>query len=84
MPTSTSTFGKIHPDAPKELALFEFLVGTWTCEGKVKDDQGKWMDFSAEWIGQFILEGNAIADEFRAIWPDGSLFMHGQNIRIFN
>lgn len=73
-----------HPDAPPELALFAFLIGVWKCDGKVKTEDGIWQPFTAEWVGSYILDGSAIADEFRAIWPDGSLFMHGQNIRIFS
>ncbi len=77
-------FGTTHPDAPPELAQFAFLIGTWKCKGKVKSPEDEWQEFAADWIGQYILEGKAIADEFRATWPDGSLFMHGQNIRIYS
>ena len=77
-------YGLPHPDAPAELQRFSFLVGTWKCEGRVLGDAGEWKPFTADWIGHYILDGMAIADEFRAMWPDGSLFKHGQNIRMYN
>ena len=55
-------FGTTHPDAPPELAQFAFLIGTWKCKGKVKSPEGEWQDFAADWIGQYILDGKAIAD----------------------
>jgi hypothetical protein len=77
-------YGSPHPDAPAELRRFSFLVGAWTCQGRVLDEDGQWKPFAADWVGQYILDGMAIADEFRAVWPDGKLFKHGQNIRMYN
>ena len=79
-----NSYGTVHPDAPEQLATFAFLVGKWKCKGKVKAEEGQWRTFTADWVGQYILDGMAIGDEFRAVWDDGTLFKHGQNIRIYN
>lgn len=76
--------GQPNPEAPTELECFSFLVGLWNCAGKVKCKGDEWKPFTAEWFGRYILDGMAIADEFRATFPDGKLFMHGQNIRMYN
>ena len=73
-----------HPDAPPELGKFAFLIGVWDCRGRLKGEGDEWSEFTADWVGRYILEGRAIADEFRAVWPDGSLFKHGQNVRVYN
>ena len=67
--TSALTTDQPNPDAPPELKLFAFLIGVWKCEGKVKEDDGQWQSFAADWVGSYILEGNAIADEFKATLP---------------
>jgi hypothetical protein len=36
---------------------------------------GTYADFSATWIGRYILDGMAIADEFHSSAPDGSPYM---------
>ena len=81
---SLCTYGTPHPKAPPELDKFSFLIGVYNCKGRVRDEENQWVDFSAEWVGRYILDGMAIADEFCAHLPDGSLFKHGQNIRMYN
>lgn len=81
---SQSNYGTPHPNAPPELERFSFLIGVHNCKGRVKGEENQWNDFTAEWVGRYILDGMAIADEFCAHWPDGSLFKHGQNIRMYN
>lgn len=73
-----------NPDAPAELSLFDFLVGKWHCEGIYKADDGQEHEFQATWTGHYILDGYAIADEYRMLGPDGKPVMLGQNFRAYN
>ncbi len=77
-------FGKLNPAAPEELSRFAFLIGNWRCEAKVKLDDGEWQHFQAAWIGRFILEGYAIADEYRMTGPSGELIVLGMNFRTYD
>lgn len=63
---SLTTYGTLHPDAPAELRQFSFMVGKWTGMAKSLDQEGKWVEYPMEWIGRYILDGKAIADEMRA------------------
>jgi hypothetical protein len=43
--------------------------------GRVKLDGGKFAEFTVSWIGRYILDGTAIADEFHSLAPDGSPYL---------
>ncbi|MCI0335624.1 MAG: hypothetical protein L0228_20640 [Planctomycetes bacterium] len=77
-------FGKPNPNAPAALALFAFLVGRWRCEAKVRSANGEWQTFDATWIGRFILDGYAIADEYRMTGSSGELIVLGMNLRTYD
>jgi hypothetical protein len=70
-----TSYGERNPDSPNELEAFSFLVGKWEGTGRVKLDGGKSAEFAVSWIGRYILDGTAIADEFHSLAPDGSPYL---------
>jgi Protein of unknown function (DUF1579) len=72
---TVSTFGEKGINAPKELEAFSFLIGKWEGTGSTKLPDGKSAQFAATWIGRYILDGTAIADEFHSSAPDGSPYL---------
>jgi len=67
-----TTYGERNADAPRELDAFAFLIGKWEGGGKTKTPDGKTVEFDGvTWIGRYILDGTAIADEGHASTPDG-------------
>jgi hypothetical protein len=77
-------YGKPNPNAPAALSRFAFLIGRWRCEARLKSANGEWQTFQATWIGQFILDGYAIADEYRMIGSSGELIVLGMNFRTYD
>jgi len=77
-------FGKLSPNAPPELAAFAFLIGSWQCNARIKSPTGDWQRFEAQWLGRFILDGLAIADEYRMTNLSGNLIVLGTNIRSYD
>ena len=73
-----------NPNAPAELARFAFLIGRWRCEAKLKLGDGEWQTFPARWVGRFILDGFAIADEYRMLGAAGELIVLGMNFRSYD
>jgi hypothetical protein len=58
-------------------------VGKWRGTGKTKLADGSSAQFELTWIGRYILNGMAIADEFHSLAPDGSPYL-GISIRHFD
>jgi hypothetical protein len=77
-------FGKPNPNAPAELSQFAFLIGNWRCEAKIKLPSGEWQAFQATWSGRYILDGYAIADEYRMTDSSGDLIVLGMNFRTYD
>jgi hypothetical protein len=76
---------KPNPNAPAELSRFAFLIGRWRFEAKLKSVNGEWQTFgSGTWFGHFILDGYAIADEYRMIGSSGELIVLGINFRAYD
>jgi len=69
---SVTTYGERNPAAPKELDVFAFLIGKWEGAAKVTTADGTPAEIPVTWIGRYILDGMAIADEGHSIAPDGS------------
>jgi hypothetical protein len=69
-PTKTA-YGERNEHAPKELDVFSFLIGTWEGKAKVTPADGKVVEVPFTWIGRYILDGTAIADEVHSFAPDG-------------
>jgi hypothetical protein len=72
MDPSKTTYGERNPNAPNELAVFAFLVGKWQGTGTARLENGKVAEFPVTWIGRYVLDGYAIADEGHSFFPDGS------------
>lgn len=77
-------FGKPNPNAPRELSRFAFLIGRWRCQAKIKSANGEWQTYQATWVGRYILEGYAIADDYRMTSPSGELLVLGTNFRVYD
>jgi hypothetical protein len=77
-------FGKLNPKAPAELARFAFLIGKWHCEAQLMSANGMWQTYEAAWIGRLILDGYAIADEYRMWGASGELIVLGMNFRTYD
>jgi hypothetical protein len=84
MATATTTYGEKNAQAPDELKLFSFLVGKWSGTGKTRLADGSHVQWEgATWIGRYILNGMAIADEFHSLAPDGKPYL-GISLRHFD
>lgn len=70
--------------ARAELERFAFLVGRYRCEARLKLPSGEWQRFDAVWEGRWILEGRAIADEYRMFGADGEVIVLGLNVRAYD
>jgi hypothetical protein len=77
-------YGKPNPNAPPELSRFAFLIGQWSCEAKLRHDDGTWETLKATWEGRYILDGYAIADEYRMTTAAGQLMVLGMNFRSYD
>ncbi len=66
------TYGVPNPKAPKELSHFAFLIGKWDGEGRSRYE-GDSEAYRMTWVGRYILDGYAIADEARILDEDGAL-----------
>jgi hypothetical protein len=77
-------FGKLNPNAPAELSRFSFLIGNRRFEAKVKVADGQWHSFKGTWLGRYILDGYAIADEYRMTDLSGKLIVLGLNLRAYD
>jgi hypothetical protein len=75
---------KPNPNAPAELSRFAFLIGRWRFDAKFKSANGEWQAFHGTWLGHYILNGYAIADEYRMIGSSGELLVLGMNFRIYD
>ena len=73
-PTKT-TYGERSPRAPRELDVFAFLIGKWDGTGRTRLPDGKVAEYPVAWIGRYILDGTAIADEGHGPYPDGTPFL---------
>ncbi|MEM7365686.1 MAG: hypothetical protein AAF525_16835 [Pseudomonadota bacterium] len=85
---ATCDYGKVHPNAPKEIAQFDFLVGDY--QVTMHQWLGKqWSPpqpgVTARWNGYYGLDGMAIVDEWfhpdPAQKPDSS---RGINVRMYD
>ena len=75
---------KPNPKAPAALSQFAFLFGQWRFDAKFKSPHGEWQTFHGTWIGRYILDGYAIADEYKMMGSGGELIVHGMNFRVYD
>jgi hypothetical protein len=79
-----TTYGQRNAQAPSQLNLFSFLVGKWNGAGRTRLPDGSYAQFEGvTWIGRYILNGMAIADEFHSLAPDGKPYL-GISLRHFD
>jgi hypothetical protein len=76
--------GEPNPNAPPELSRFAFLIGRFRCNARVRSAEGDQQTFPATWRGRYILDGYAIADEYRMTGSDGELIVLGMNFRTYD
>jgi hypothetical protein len=77
-------FGRLNPRAPAALSRFAFLIGKWRCEATLLSANGERQTFEATWLGRFILDGFAIADEYRMTNSSGEPIVLGLNLRVYD
>lgn len=73
-------YGRVNPDAPKEVADYADLIGTCDCKSVSRIDQNTWADtVQMKWTYKYIMNGWGVQDE--TLKADGS---HSGSIRQFN
>lgn len=77
---AVTVYGELNPNAPAELATFAFLIGTWSGSARTRDAKGEYSDYQFQWIGRYVLDGMAIADEMRI--PGGAV--QGMSFRSYD
>ena len=70
-----TSYGERNARAPAELETFAFLVGKWHGAGETKGPDGSPVQFEMTWIGRYVLDGMAIADELHGAAPDGKPYL---------
>ena len=73
-----------NPRAPEELSRFEFLIGEWRFQARVKVSDESHQTFEGTWVGRYILDGYAIADEYRMVDAKGEVVVLGMNFRAYD
>jgi ketosteroid isomerase-like protein len=72
-------YGKLNPEAPKELADYAPLIGSCDCVSTLRNPDGTWQESeNIVWKWTYIMDGTAIQDE--TYKPDGR---HSGSIRQF-
>ena len=84
MAQNEKDYGKLNSKAAPELSHFAFLIGKWSCVAKLLSADGTWQTFRAAWLGRYILDGYAIADEYRMFSAKGELIVLGVNFRTYD
>jgi hypothetical protein len=84
MEHTDQTADKPNPKAPAAISQFAFLIGRWRFDAKFKSPKGEWQTFHGSWIGRYILDGYAIADEYRMLDAGGEVVVLGMNFRVYD
>ncbi|HEU4693431.1 MAG TPA: hypothetical protein VFS23_33945 [Vicinamibacterales bacterium] len=69
---AANPYGVRSVNAPPELDAFAFFIGKWEGVGKTRLPDGKVVEYPITWIGRYILDGTAIADEGHGTDRDGT------------
>jgi len=77
---------RLNPDAPIETEILGQLIGEWNAEQSFVNSDGSWKDEIkySKWKWYYILDGNAIQDDWISIDSLGNEKIVGTNIRIYN
>ena len=78
-----TTYGTLNPAAPPQLGTFAFLVGKWSGTARARNPDGTYTDYQFDWIGRYVLDGMAIADEMRMAAAEGGT-IQGMSLRYFD
>jgi hypothetical protein len=78
-----TSYGQRNAQAPAELNLFSFFIGKWQGTRMIPMPDGSEAQVGWTWIGRYILDGMAIADELHSLAPDGKAYL-GISIRHFD
>ena len=78
-----TVYGIRNANAPAELDKFAFLVGKWSGTMRAREPDGKYTDYPLEWLGRYVLNGMAIADEMRIPGQQGGS-VQGMTLRYFD
>jgi hypothetical protein len=79
--------GKLNPDAPVETELMGQLAGSWNAEQTIIGKDGTWSSGRTSkgiWRWYYILDGQAIQDDWISIDSSDQQKTVGTNIRIYN
>ncbi|MEP5610934.1 MAG: hypothetical protein ABJP45_01730, partial [Cyclobacteriaceae bacterium] len=78
--TAENPFGKLNPDAPKEVADYKNLIGICDCKSVTRIDRDNWADtVDMKWTFKYIMNGLAVQDQ--TLKADGT---HSGSIRQYN
>ncbi|MCG8372187.1 MAG: hypothetical protein MI700_01570 [Balneolales bacterium] len=78
--SAENPYGKLNPDAPKEVADFAPLIGVSSCSTVARAQDGTWNEpGEMTWKWQYVLNGQAVQDE--TFTNNG---VHAGSIRQFN
>lgn len=78
-PSPAHPFGRPHPDAPKELGQFAFMIGQNDCtEERLNNTTQEWVAGERTWDAHYFMNGHGIRDSGRS----GSTT--NGNIRLFD
>lgn len=70
---------------PDEITLFDFLIGSWSCDARVTMESSAAQEqHRADWTARYVLEGHAIIDEYREMRPTGELVRFGATLRSYD
>ena len=81
---AVAPYGVRNVAAPPELDAFSFLVGKWKGVAKVRLENGGYAEHDLIWIGRYVLDGMAIADEGYSVSPGGDTTLGGYSLRSFD
>lgn len=82
--SAITPYGERSAQAPDALQVFSFLVGKWQGGGRTREADGSYVQWEgATWIGRYVLNGMAIADEVHGPGPDGKTYL-GITLRQFD
>lgn len=84
--TKSETAEGLSPDAPPETEVLGKLIGTWDVEQWFMTTDGTWSDTRryAKWKWYYILDGQAIQNDWIIIDSLNNEHTTGTNIRIYN
>ena len=77
-------YGVRNAAAPPELDAFAFLVGKWQGVARVRLENGDYAELDIIWVGRYVLDGMAIADEGYSVGPEGAAKLDGYSLRYFD